>query len=303
MRRAIFCNAYDVETNTKNAVFFLRVSFSKSAARSCIACKSAKAKCLNPAPPATLVTSDDDPPTTLTAERACDRCQSRGTECLFDPNAAVALARATGTPSSSSGQSSLSPQTSILSHNNAHQLFVLYSEEIHPFLPLFSTDAKVTESYLATAPPRLRDAIRQLAAYSAQSQEGIQSPPPAIDHTSDQSKTLADLQADLIEVYLLYGQGKWEESNSLLARVASAILERGWHMVDAGQQNGTTLPDTADIPLIRRLFWQTWSAECGVSILLGSRDFYLLNSNTCVQVEDDVGLCTFGLCSLADRVG
>ncbi|KAK4051095.1 hypothetical protein OIO90_004836 [Microbotryomycetes sp. JL221] len=119
-----------------------------------------------------------------------------------------------------------------------------YIVRIHPFLPLLELDTNAIVQTLSSedASGRLSRAIVALA-YG----HGIDMA------LSDNLTSLIDLQATLIEAYILFGQGDKNQALECTRRLSNVIIGYKWHRVDSTD----SIVPQQQCELVRRLYWET----------------------------------------------
>lgn len=168
------------------------------------------------------------------------------------------------------------------SSDNYESLAHEYLTTIHPFLPLLPSTRDHLVSYLRYSPP-----ILSIALYS------ILDPNADLDISVGSYQTsLADLQAAVMSVQSYYGRGKSAEARETLQWVCAKILEKGWHRIDAGGQEGM---DVEFVKRVRVLWWECWCMEVLLAIVTGVRTFVLQGVDYAVLMSDSPNDVRFSL--------
>lgn len=142
----------------------------------------------------------------------------------------------------------------------AHQ----YLTTIHTFAPLLPSDEPELLEYLSTAPVALLVAVASLAQ-----------PEHETTFALPRAATLADLQAGLLAVHAAYGRGDAVSARGILKWCVDAIQALGWHNIDALDSNNQAPQHLSDTQLnaIRRVWFEVWSLDVMLSVLMGSKAF------------------------------
>ena len=159
--------------------------------------------------------------------------------------------------------------------NDLGALAASYLSLIHPFVPLLPDRHADLVTYLGSVTPLLRLAIHSLLDV-----------PDALAPLAlaDLGTTVADCQAAALFLHAAYSRGREDDAREILAWLSTTVVRAGWHIIDMPGQVFELDPRYRQA--IRSLWWECWGLEVMLGTVTGVRTSVLLDTHHHVQASD-----------------